>query len=237
VGSNILSDKYTRPAHTEETFSDFALFVAHTGFSNIRKANKSDADIIPIFRSVGTLVQFLRRRSAGDDDAGITCGFTFNSLDVAWQIYQTEMLLVEGTDKLWYILDEMRFVLFIRNTVTKNMLDVITDQDIDHTLDSMNTTFRPVSLALSIDSFICRHILHHVQEHHRSTSAGIIDQQHCDVYMMTKTMMSSTYIYTSLYMIFPRYMRVHELSRTNIANRILKLRRLPISSIMITSAR
>ena len=194
TGSNSASDKYISRVRIEDTFQDLALFIAHTGFSNVRKRKMSD--IIPIFvvSMEDDIGSFLRQAPSRGDE--IICGFAFNSLDVAWQIFQQN--LVED-NSLCYILDELRFILYIRGGITQSTFDVITDQDIDRTLGPMYSTFRPDRLDISIDLFISRHV--------------------------QNSTMSSTCVYNALYIMFPRYIHIHELSSGAIANRIAKFRR------------
>ena len=219
IGSNILSDKYTIPPRIEDTFKDLALFVAHTGFANVRQKQKmSDIDILPIFRSVVELALFLRQVPHVGE---VTCGFAFQSLDMAWQIFQQSMIAEGNT--LWYILDELQFILYIQRDISKSTFDVFTDHDVDPVLGPMHTTFRPDIIGVSIDSFICNQINQHLQ---KKTSIAGITQQLCmdDVYAMTKTMPSSVCIHNAISMMYPRYMKIHGLSRNAIANRVAKCR-------------
>jgi hypothetical protein len=221
IGSNILSDKYTIPIMIEDRFQDLALFIGHTGFANVRQKNNTvDADIIPIFRCMGDVYHFLRHRPPSNE---ITCGLAFQSLDMAWQIVQQNMIAEGNT--LWYILDDLCFILYIQSDISKSTLNVLTDDDIDPVLNSMRTTFRPDKIEMSIDSFVVTQIIHHIQKSTTTTLNIPMKQLSSDdVYTMTKTMLSSVYIHTALCIMYPRYMKIHRLSRHSIANRLAKYR-------------
>ena len=200
VGSNIASDKYTIPVRIEDKFKDLAWFVCHTGFTNVRNRNKSDIGIIPIFRYIEELGLFLQQTPSGDEDI-ITCGFAFTSLDIAWRLFQQNLMLAGNT--LFYIMDELRFILYIRrNGITQSTFDVITDPDIDHTLGPLYSTFPPEDRSdVSIDTFLSRHV------------------------QSSTTISSIPHIYNAISLMFPRYLRIHRLSIGSIANRVAKCRR------------
>jgi hypothetical protein len=216
IGSNVLSDKYILPVLVEHAFQDLALFIAHTGFANVRqKQRRSDVDILPMFRSVVELEHFIRQTTSTDE---ITCGFTFQSLDMAWQIFQQNTMAQGNT--LWYIADEFRFILYIQNEISKSTCDVLTDSDLDPALGPMHSTFRPDVIEISIDSFISTQIIQHIRK-------SAITTQHLSgdvVYAMTKTMVSSACIYNAISIMYPRYMKRHGLSINSIANRLSKYR-------------
>ena len=214
VGSNTLSDKYTAPTRVEDTFRDLALFIAHTGFANVRHKQKlSDVGILPIFRSMGELHHFLRHVVSIDE---ITCGFTFHSLDMAWQIFQQDMVSEGNT--LWYIMDELRFILYIRCDISKSTFGVLIDQDTDETLGPMHTTFRSCPIELSIDSFISTQIMQQVQT--STIIAGIPIQQLC----REGRIPSSAHIHNAISIMYPRYLKIHRISRSSIAKRLSKCR-------------
>ena len=103
---------------------DLALFIAHTGFINIRNARpKSDVGIIP----------------------GL-------SLDTVWRLVDQNLL---GENAIWYIVEEFRFILYIRDSISKSVFDILSD---DESLGPFQTTFRPEPVAISLDTFISRNM-------------------------------------------------------------------------------
>jgi hypothetical protein len=171
----------------EETFMDLALFIAHTGFANVLNSRKkSDVDSIPVFEYMEDLHHF----------AGTPCGLIL-SLDIAWNLIDQKLV---GEDTLFYIVEEYRFILYIRDGISKNVFDIISDEDDDQSLGSLQTTFRPDPVSISLDIFIAQNMP-----------------------------VSSMRIYNALCIMFPMFMKQHGLSRNTIVNRRTKMRREIIS--------
>jgi hypothetical protein len=144
IGSNKLSDKYILPIRVEDTFMDLALFMAHTGFANVRNTRKQSDDI-PIYESMEELIQNYR-----PNDSGIA----LYSLDTVWRLHN----IVED-NTLWYIADESRFILYKMDGISKSVYDIISDTDDDHAMGPFQTTFRPEMITIVIDTFISRNML------------------------------------------------------------------------------
>lgn len=150
IGANVLSDKYKLPTEIETTFGDLALFLVHTGFTNIRNVPK-DPDIIPIFLSVGEVV---RNRE-------IACGLAFSSLQVAWRLVSQD--LIAPGNCLWYITEEHRFILYLQNGLSTGTLRVFSDEP---SIESpFHVTFLPEPVRISIDDIVRTSI-------HRSGTPG-----------------------------------------------------------------
>ena len=193
IGSNALSDKYTLPVKVETQFQDLALFVAHTGFTNIRNMTKTtDLDIIPIFPTVGEVSHFRPNRYGVEQ--GITCGISFTSLNVAWRLVSQKLI---GTgNRLWYISEEHRFILYIQNEISVGTLGVFSDEEEDPSIESpFRVMFRPETICISIDTYITLY-----------WSKG-----------------TGRYLFNAISIMFPQYMKRHELSINSITNRIHKL--------------
>lgn len=197
IGSNATSDKYRIPVSIECRFCDLALFIAHTGFVNIRHAQrKSDQDVIPIFDSLHEVCKFRPNRYGIETDS--TCGYTFTSLEVAWRIV-AQQTMDNGND-LWYIIEDRRFILYIKTKLSVGTVQILADEEEDPSFASpFYTTFRSERSIISIDSFLLKHIRRSVRN------------------------VTSRNLFNSLMLMFPRHLLYHRLTQAHITNRVAKL--------------
>ena len=197
IGSNASSDKYIIPAPVEASFRDLALFLAHTGFTNILHQRKTvDVDIIPIFRSVQEVFHFRPNRSGTEPN--ITCGLSIMSLLAAWRIVSQDLLATGN--QLWYISDERRFILYIYDGISVGTLGVLADEDDDRSTESpFDVAFCPEPTSISVDGVVTTHL----------TRYGSKD--------------AARKLFRALSIMIPYHIKRHHISRHSIVNRVLKL--------------
>jgi hypothetical protein len=189
IGSNASSDKYRLPTEVEPAFGDFALFLAHTGFTNIRRTPK-EPGILPIFRSVSELPQRFR------EEREITCGLAVASLHVAWRLVSQD--LIATGNRLWYITEQHRFILYLQHGLSPGTLCVLWDEEDDPSIQSpFHVMFRPAPMYISIDDTL------------RSSTIG---------------RGAARPLFNALSLMIPQYLKGHRISRQHIDNRINKLR-------------
>ena len=159
LGTNRSSDKYIVPRMVESVFRDLALFIAHTGFTNIRRVpiGSTDPSVFPTFKSYQTLELFNYRycQSSQTQDC-VTyqhCLLTCPSLEVAWRL--VDQGLLNRSNELWYIVATSSFVLVVREPLsvgTRQLFEETTDED----LGAYDVLFSPPTIATSVDAFIER---------------------------------------------------------------------------------
>lgn len=242
IGSNENSDKYLYATQVEAPWKDLALFIAHTGFANVRVSSKSsELDILPLLHSLEDIHRFWWHRRGMGPSTEITCGIIFTSLDMAWHIIDQGTL--QNGNELWYTMDEFRFILYVRNGISRTTYRILSDDD--DTMSSGNaseTSFRPIPMSLSIDAFIRTQIVTFIHTTASATHNDDADGGHCvgtdrqlvrslvirygHDHVRTSLMhtMTSFHIYHAVCMMFPQYMKDHGMSRSHITNRLGKLK-------------
>jgi len=197
LGSNRLSDKYNIPIEIDSLFRDLAVFIASTGFCNIRiRQNRTDHHILPIFTSVREVLRFCSKRKRQETES--TCGYTFQSLELAWRL-STQNLLRIG-NLLWYHVEEQCFILYIQNGLSTGTEGLLVENEDDPSLESpFHLLSGSQPRKLSLDDFLREQI------------------------RRGKTSAHGLYLACSI--VFPRHLRRYTLSRSHIANRFLKLRK------------
>ena len=130
IGSNVCSDHYTRPRAVEDIYRDLALFIGHTGFTNIRRRS-------PLCHT-------------------LPCP----SLAIAWR------LVIHGAvrppNALWYVVDSGAFVVLVRERLSACAAQLLVGQE-EEELGPFDVWFRPEPLCFSVDAFIDRTLLLHVE--------------------------------------------------------------------------
>jgi hypothetical protein len=151
IGSNVLSEKYTYPVPVEDYHRDLALFIAHTGFANIRNTrNRVDADFIPVFQSPSALCRCLAQMPTDEH----TCGFIVSSLEMAWRLVDQRSLL-KGNE-LWYILEEAHFILYMHKSgLSSSTYSILSDPD---TVGCHTLTFQPEPISIAWDTFLTKQL-------------------------------------------------------------------------------
>lgn len=234
IGSNASSDKYLFSTPVEAQYKDLALFIAHTGFANVRATSKSsEIGILPLLYSLEDISRFgWHRRGMGPSDA-IVCGIIFTSLDMAWRMMDQGTL--QDGNELWYTMDESRFILYVRNGISRTTSLILSDEDED-TLSSgrsSETMFRPAPMSLSIDAFILTQIVKSIHRHagavHQARGLdmvrGLVTRYgHDQTRTSLRAPLTSFNIYHAICIMFPRYMVDHGISRSHITNRLGKLK-------------
>ena len=167
IGSNVLSEKYTCPVPVEDCHKDFALFIAHTGFANIRNTrNPIDVDCIPVFHSSTDLCRCVAQMPTDED----TCGFIVSSLEMAWRIVDQRSLL-KGNE-LWYILDEACFILYMyKSGMSPSTCSILSDSD---TVGCHTLTFQPEPISIVWDTFLTKQLEKNITSLHIFNSLCIM---------------------------------------------------------------
>jgi hypothetical protein len=190
VGSNILSDRYTLPQVVDTAFRDLALFIAHTGFTNIRTTS---------FRSHFTQV---------------VCP----SLELAWRLVDQGVL--NPLNELWYLVHLRSFVLVVQEPVSAGTRQLF-QKNSDDDLGPYDVLFRPPPIAISVDAFIERAIVHYVQKTlgvFRPFSWLVATYGRQRVLTCVRTFHRTAELHQALLLLFPSL----ALSRSTVYNRISK---------------
>jgi hypothetical protein len=167
IGSNVLSEKYTHPVPVEDCNKELALFIAHTGFANIRnKRNRVDVDCIPVFRSPDDLCRCVAKMPTDED----TCGFIVSSLEMAWRLVDQRSLL-KGNE-LWYILEEAHFILYMHKSgLSSTTCSILSDTD---TVGCRTLTFQPEPISIVWDTFLTKQLEKNITSLHIFNSLCIM---------------------------------------------------------------
>jgi hypothetical protein len=156
MGSNKSSDRYLVPVLVDNVFRDLALFIAYTGFTNIRRLPNgvTDRSIYPYFCSL--------------DEVNLPSLYLLAcpSLERAWRLVDQGVLA--PTNELWYITHSMEFVIVVREVLTVGTLQILCCSDVDD-MGTFDVLFRPDPIWMSVDAFIERWFKQHGTTEHATT--------------------------------------------------------------------